>query len=86
MKFNLWNIIAGAVLIYVVDGIAVSNLASNLQDFEGYEQLCVMDKVSDGMVANMLVRKADKELSIEKNGLYKYLYAERAIRKAMNEC
>lgn len=86
MKFNIWNVIAGAVLIYVVDGIAVSNLASNLQDFEGYEQLCVMDKVSDGMVANMLVRKADKELSIENNGLYKYLYAERAIRKAMDKC
>jgi hypothetical protein len=86
MKFNIWNIIAGAVLIYVVDGIAVSNLASNLQNTDGYEQLCVMDKVSDGMVANMLVRKADKELSIEKNGLYKYLYGERALRKAMDEC
>jgi hypothetical protein len=34
----------------------------------------------------MLVRKADKEITIENNGLYKYLYAERAIRKAMDKC
>jgi hypothetical protein len=86
MKFNLWNTIAVGVFLIVVDSIAVSNLASNLQDFDGYEQLCVMDKLSDGMVANMLVRKADKEITIENNGLYKYLYAERAIRKAMDKC
>jgi hypothetical protein len=83
-KFKI--IIASVLLVFVLDQIAVGSLASELQDTDDYEQVCVMDKLSDGLSTNILIRKVERELSIERSGVYKYLYAERAIRKAMDKC
>jgi hypothetical protein len=78
--------LASVLLVFVADQIAVSNLASELQNTDGYEQVCVMDKLSGGLTTNVLIRKAERELSIERSGVYKYFYAKRAVRKAMEGC
>ena len=83
-KFKI--ILASGLLVFVLDQIAVYNLASELQNTSNYEQVCVMDKLSDGLSTNMLIREAERELSIERSGVYKYFYAKRAVRKAVEEC
>lgn len=83
-KFKI--ILASGLLVFVLDQIAVSNLASELQNTSNYEQVCVMDKLSDGLSTNMLIREAERELSIERSGVYKYFYAKRAVRKAADRC
>jgi len=83
-KFKI--MLASALLVFVLDQIAVSSLASELQATDDYEQVCVMDKLSDGLSTNILIRKVERELSIERSGFHKYFYAKRAVRKAMDEC
>jgi len=83
---NIWKVVIGAALIYVVDSYALNNLVDRFQEQENYDQLCVMDTFSNGMVTKTFLRKANKEVTIEEYGLYKYLYANRAIRKAMGQC
>ena len=82
----IWSGVIGAVLIYAVDSYALNNLVDKFQEQENYEQLCVMDTFSNGMVTKSFLRKANKQVTIEEYGLYKYLYANRAIRKAMEQC
>lgn len=83
-KFKI--ILASALLVFVLDQIAVASLASELQNTSNYEQVCVMDKLSDGLSTNMLIREAERELSVKRSGVYKYFYAKRAVRKAVDKC
>ena len=83
---NIWKVVIGAVLIYAVDSYAVNSLVDDFQAYEGYEQACAINTFSNGMVANGLMRKVEREITIEDHGLHKYLYIKRAVRKAMDQC
>ncbi len=86
MKFNLWNIVAVGALLYVVDGIMLSSFVNELKATEDYEKVCVMDKLTDGLSTNAILRKVKREITLEQAGLFKYLYGERAVRKSIEEC
>lgn len=79
--------IGGTVLFLLLcDTLLVRGEAERIKSIPQYEQMCVANVMTNGMVERMLMRKFDADPNTQERSAIEVFYVKRGLAKAIGDC